>query len=50
MRFFYEFAIQKALDIGIIKDQTLTLNSEIFLEGLVQAEVITVAFEKLLKE
>ncbi len=46
--FHYEHDTQKALEAGVIKDPTLTLNGEIFLEGLVQAEEITQKFEKLL--
>jgi len=34
----------------VVKSPTLLLNNHIFLEGLVQAEVITEAFEKLLEE
>lgn len=49
LRFSYEYDVQKALDKGITKDPTLTLNSQIFLEGLLQAEDITKAFEKFLK-
>lgn len=49
VRFSFEHNTQKALDAGITKDPTLTLNSQIFLEGLVQAEIITQAFERLLQ-
>lgn len=40
----------KAVERGITRDPTLVLDGEIFLEGLVQAEAITEAFEKRLKE
>ena len=46
--FCYEHSTKKALEAGIIKDPTLTLNGEIFLEGLVQAEEITKKFQELL--
>ena len=46
--FRYEYDTQKALEVGVIKDPTLTLNGEIFLEGLVQAEEITKKFQELL--
>ena len=48
VRFTYEYDTLKAIEAGISKDPTLLLNSEIFLEGLVQAEEITKAFEKRL--
>ncbi len=46
--FRYEYNTQKALEVGVTKDPTLTLNGEIFLEGLVQAEEITKKFQELL--
>lgn len=49
LRFSYEYDTLKALDAGIVKDPTLVLDSQIFLEGLVEAETITEVFEKLLK-
>jgi len=49
VQFEYEYSTQKAIEAGIQKDPTLLLDGEIFLEGLPQAEHITEAFEKLLK-
>ncbi len=46
--FRYEYNTQKSLEAGVIKDPTLTLNGEIFLEGLVQAEEITKKFQGVL--
>ncbi len=46
VHFSYEADTQKALAQGISKDPTLLLEGKIFLEGLVQAEEITEAFEK----
>jgi len=48
LKFHFEYDILKAVQNGIAKDPTLLLNGEIFLEGLVQAEDITKAFEKLI--
>lgn len=48
VEFTYEHDTMKALENGIGKDPTLVLDGEIFLEGLVQAETITEAFEKLI--
>ena len=48
VRFDYEYDTKKALEADIRQDPTLVLNGKIFLEGLVQAEEITQAFEKLL--
>ena len=50
VEFRYEHDTQKAIEKGIAKDPTLVLDGEIFLEGLVQAEAITEAFQKKLKE
>jgi len=50
IHFHYEYATQKAVEAGIAKDPTFVLDGKIFLEGLVQAEEITEAFERLLKE
>jgi hypothetical protein len=47
VEFTYEYDTEKSLEKGITKDPTLVLDKEIFLEGLVQAETITEAFEKL---
>ncbi len=49
IRFRYEYDTMKALKVGISKDPTLMLDGKIFLEGLVSAEEITQAFEKLIK-
>jgi len=46
VEFRYEYYTEKAVEIGVVKDPTLVLDGEIFLEGLVQAETITDAFEK----
>jgi len=48
--FHYEYDTQKALDVGVRKDPTLVLDGEIFVEGLVSAEAITEAFQKILKQ
>lgn len=50
VEFRYEHDTLKAIEKGIAKDPTLVLDGEIFLEGLVQAEEITEAFQKKLKE
>jgi len=47
--FRYEYDTLKALEKGIAKDPTFLLDGHIFLEGLIQAEEITEAFEVLLK-
>ena len=47
LHFSFKYDTLKAVEKGITKDPTLMLNGEIFLEGLVQAELITEAFEKL---
>ena len=47
--FRYEYSTEKAVETGIVKDPTLVLNEEIFLEGLVQAEEITYKFQNLLE-
>lgn len=49
VEFSFEYDTQKAVDRGITKDPTLTLNGNIFIEGLIQAEDITVIFEELIK-
>lgn len=48
LRFHFEYNTLKAIENGVTKDPTLVLNGKIFLEGLVQAEDITKAFEKLI--
>ena len=49
VEFRYEYNTLKAVEKGVSKDPTLVLDGEIFLEGLVQAENITEAFEKKLE-
>ena len=46
--FRYNHSTEKAIERGIAKDPTLVLDGEIFLEGLVPAEEITLAFERYL--
>ena len=46
VEFRYEHDTMKAVEQGVTKDPTLILDGEIFLEGLVQAESITEAFEE----
>ena len=46
--FTYEYDTFKAVEKGVTQDPTLVLDGEIFLEGLLQAESITQAFEKRL--
>lgn len=48
MQFEYEYNTQEAIEAGIKKDPTLVVDGEILIEGLLQAELITEAFEKLL--
>ncbi len=50
IKFSYEYDTQKAVEKGLRKDPTLVLDGEIFLEGLLQAETITNAFENHLKK
>jgi len=50
VKFTFEYDTLKAVEKGVMKDPTLVLDGEIFLEGLVQAETITEAFEKVLVE
>jgi len=50
VRFGYEYDTAKALEKDVREDPTLLLEGEIFLEGLVPAEIITEAFEALLEE
>ena len=49
LAFSYEYDVVKAMDQGVQKDPTLLVDGKIFLEGLVQAEEITEAFERLLE-
>jgi len=46
--FEFEYDSLKAIENGVRKNPTFFLDGKIFLEGLVQAEEITQAFEKLL--
>jgi hypothetical protein len=48
--FSFEYDTLKAIEVGVIKSPTLFLDDILFLEGLVQAETITQAFEKLLSK
>jgi len=48
VEFSFEYDTQKAVEAGVCKDPTIVLDGKIFLEGLVQAEEITEAFEKLI--
>ncbi len=50
LAFSYEYDVHKALEQGVQKDPTLLVDGKIFLEGLVQAETITEAFEKMLED
>jgi len=50
LKFHFEYDTRKAVQNGIIKDPTLVFDGKIFLEGLVQAKVITEAFESLLSK
>ena len=47
VEFSYEYATQKAIEKGITKDPTLTLDDMIFIEGLIDAEEITAKFKFL---
>ena len=49
LAFSYEYDVTKAMEQGVQKDPTLLVDGKIFLEGLVQAEEITEAFEKMLE-
>ena len=49
MVFHFNYDTLQALETGATKDPTLFLNGELFLEGLVQAEAITLAFENYLE-
>ena len=48
LRIRYEYDTQKAVENGIAKDPSLTIDGKLLLEGLVQAEEITEVFEALL--
>ncbi len=50
VRFRYEYDTIKAIEAGVSKDPTLMVDGKIFLEGLIAAEEITRAFEKLIKK
>jgi len=45
LRIHYETDTEKSIEAGVSRDPTLTLDGEIFLEGLVQAEEISERFE-----
>ncbi len=47
LKFHYEYDTLKAIENGVTKNPTLVLGGNIFLEGLVQAEDITKAFEEV---
>lgn len=49
LKFSYNYSIEDAISIGISKDPTMVLNSQIFIEGLISAEEITEKFERFLK-
>jgi len=49
VHFSSEHKTQKALDAGISKDPSLTLEGKVFIEGLLQTEEITQIFQQLLK-
>ncbi len=48
--FNYEYDTLSAIEAGITKDPTLVLEGKIFTEGLISAEKLTEAFEKLMKD
>ena len=48
VEFSFEYDTKKAVDKGITKDPSIILNGNIFIEGLAQAEDITIKFEKLI--
>jgi len=48
LSFNYEYDTLTAIEAGITKDPTLVLEGKIFIEGLLTAEELTEAFEKLL--
>lgn len=48
VEFSFEYDTKKAVDKGITKDPSIILNGNIFIEGLAQAEDITMKFEKLI--
>jgi len=47
VQFSFEYDTQKAIDAGVRKSPTLVLDGVIFLEGLVQAEDMIQAFQKM---
>jgi hypothetical protein len=49
LKFHFVYDSIKAIESGITKEPSFMLNGEIFIEGLVQAEDITKAFEIYLK-
>ena len=50
IEFTYEHDTMKAIKKSVTKDPTLVLDGVIFLEGLVQAEIINNAFEERLEQ
>jgi len=48
VQFHYEYSTIKAIDFGISKDPTLVIDDKIFIEGLVQTEIVVDKFEELL--
>lgn len=50
IHFTYEYDTFKALEASVTKDPTFVVDGKLFLEGLIQAEEITQAFEKILKK
>jgi len=50
LSFSYEYDTLRAIEAGVIMDPTLVVDGVIFLEGLIQAELITEKFKILLKE
>ena len=50
LQFFYESDVFKALEAGISKDPTFVLEGEIFIQGLMQAEMIERKFKQFLLE
>jgi len=47
VQFSFEYDTQKAIDVGVRKSPTLAVDGVIFLEGLLQAEEITEAFQNI---
>jgi len=47
VQFSFEYNTQKAIEAGVRKSPTLVLEGDVFLEGLLQAEEITEAFQNI---